>query len=118
MKNIHVYFPPGTQPGEAIGKNGEDYCLALSFEQEPEYGEGTDPAVISQYPLEDILDEYNCWLEKSGTCDGPDGTVLSWVMFASPDREDLDNLLELTGKHVYNAEEERNGRTVVMLRVE
>lgn len=31
---------------------------SLSFEQEPEYGEGESSADISQYPLEDILDRY------------------------------------------------------------
>ncbi len=116
MKNILVYRRSGS--GEDIIRKGENYSLTLSFEQEPEYGEGTRPDLISQYPLEDILDEYNCWLEDSGTCMDRAGRQKSWVEFASSDREDMEKLLTICGKHVYNKEEERNGRTVVLLKVE
>lgn len=34
------------------------YIISLSFEQEPELGEGDSSKNISQYPLEDILDKY------------------------------------------------------------
>lgn len=36
-----------------------EYVTALSFEQEPELGEGGNAAEISQYPLEDLLDRFS-----------------------------------------------------------
>ena len=74
------------------------YVCSLAFEQEPEFGEGSDSSDLSQYPLEDILDEFGCWIsdaydelnaQKSATC------VLE---FASSNRNNTKRLLELVGK--------------------
>ena len=45
-------------------KEGEEvlYVTSLSFEQEPEYEEGNYADDISQYPLEDLLDEFCCYI--------------------------------------------------------
>lgn len=43
--------------------NGETiYVTSLSFVQEPEFEEGENAAEISQYPLEELLDEFGCWI--------------------------------------------------------
>lgn len=45
-----------------IGDSGVEYVTSLSFIQEPEFDEGTDASYISQYPLEDILDKFSCYI--------------------------------------------------------
>lgn len=87
----------------AIGKGpNPTYVSSISFVQEPEYEEGENAADISQYPMEDILDEYNCWTadfyeelnkESSKTC---------YHEFAFRALEDARRLQEIIGKHVYN----------------
>ena len=39
-----------------------EYVTALSFEQEPEFGEGGNAAELSQYPLEDLLDRFSVYV--------------------------------------------------------
>ena len=70
MKNITIYTPAKyntdkyTKVKDNIYKTYDNFMkqdsfvTSLSFEQEPEYGEGESSADISQYPLEDILDRY------------------------------------------------------------
>ena len=94
------------------------YVTSLSFEQEPEYEEGTSAEAISQYPLEDLLDEFYChisdfyekWnVSDSNTC---------YLEFAAMDIEDIRNLRGIIGKHVYNKEYEEDGKTYVKLVIE
>ena len=35
-----------------------EYSIPITFEQEPKFGEGKNSKDISQYPLEDVLDEF------------------------------------------------------------
>lgn len=82
------------------------YCTSIMFEQEPEYGENeTSNSYVSQYPLEDILDEFNCELldfyEDENTLD----SLNSYIEFASSDIDDIKNVLSIVGKHVYNKED-------------
>lgn len=78
------------------------YVTSLSFEQEEEYGEGAFADDISQYPLEDVLDEFYCHitdfyedinLAESKTC---------YLEFASTEEVDIRSLRKIIGKHVYN----------------
>lgn len=94
------------------------YVTSLSFEQEPEYGEGENAGSISQYPLEDILDKFYCHvtdfyemlnLETSSTC---------YLEFGSSDVNDIKNLRSIIGKHVYNKENEQDGKAYVDLVIE
>ena len=71
---------------EGIYRNGSHYVTSLSFIQEPEHEEGLNASEISQFPLEDILEEYN------------------YLEFASTELEDIKNLREIIGKNVYNQE--------------
>ena len=94
------------------------YVTSLSFEQEPEFEEGEFADNISQYPLEDILDEYYCHISDfyeelivsaSKTC---------YLEFGAMDLEDIVNLRGIIGKHVYNAEYEKDGQFYVKLVIE
>lgn len=82
------------------------YVTSVVFEAEPELGEN-EPSDehISQYPLEDILDEFYCevgdFYEKENAAD----PVNSYIEFASEDIEDIRKLLGIVGKHVYNKED-------------
>ena len=91
------------------------YVTSLSFEQEPEYGEGSTAADISQYPLEDILDRYLCHVsdfyeslntEKSKTC---------YLEFASENQNEIQELRKIIGKHVYNMEVMEEDKVIVRL---
>lgn len=82
------------------------YVTSIMFEQEPEYGENeTSDSYVSQYPLEDILEEFDCELldfyEDENTLD----SLNSYIEFASSDIDDIKNILSIVGKHVYNKED-------------
>ena len=90
--------------------NGETiYVTSLSFVQEPEFGEGRSAADISQDPLEELLDNFMCYVSDfySGlnTADSP----VCYLEFASTDMEDLQELRSIIGKHVY--EKQKGGHT-------
>ena len=80
------------------------YVTSLSFVQEPEFNEGVNANNITQYPLEDILDKFYCYIsdfyEDLNTIDSQQ----CFQQFASPDLTDIRNLRSLIGKHVYNKE--------------
>ena len=97
------------------GNTTEIYVTSIVFEAEPEFDEN-NPAdeEISQYPLEDILDEYLVYLHDDYVEENASDKVNSYVEFASEDIEDIRNVLNILGKHVYNS---REGDSV-MLKVE
>ncbi len=86
--------------------NGDEtlFVTSLVFDQEPEFEEGENAEEISQYPLEDILDKFYCYIsdfydelnvKESNTC---------YLEFASDDMDDVVNLRQIIGKHVYDKE--------------
>lgn len=94
------------------------YVTSLSFIQEPALGEGENATDISQYPMEDILDKYFCYIsdfyeqlnvKESKTC---------YLEFASDDIECIKELRKIIGKHVYNKEIENGDRVSVELIIE
>ena len=93
----------------------EIYVTSIIFEAEPEFGEN-DPGdeELSQYPLEDILDEYFVYISDDYSEENASDKVNSYIEFASEDIEDIRNVLSILGKHVYNC---REGESV-MLKVE
>lgn len=115
MKNIKNFDAPKyngaayTLVEEGICKtedNGETiYVTSLSFVQEPEFDEGSSAAEISQYPLEDILDRFLCYISdfypELNTAD----SVECYQEFAGSTVEDLRKLRSIIGKHVYNKED-------------
>lgn len=87
-------------------ESGElQYVTSLSFVQEPDLGEGTGEA-ISQYPLEDILDKFYCYINDFYPEISHQDSEKAYLEFASPDLADIQNLRSIIGKHVYNAEED------------
>jgi hypothetical protein len=81
------------------------YVTSIMFEQEPEYEENSpNDAEISQYPLEDILDEFLCNCEDFYEEENKNDSVNSYIEFSSPNIENIKKLLTIVGKHVYNKE--------------
>lgn len=94
------------------------YVTSLSFEQEPEYDEGENSDDISQYPLEDILDKFyvavaDFYTEQNNGIDN-----IYVLEFSGSDVSDIEKLLGIVGKHVYNKEIEKDGQTYVELVIE
>lgn len=83
-------------------ENGETvYVTSLSFVQEPELGEGANAAGISQYPLEDLLDEFGCWISDFYNDINTEDQAVCYQEFASGTCEEIKNLRTIIGKHVY-----------------
>ena len=80
------------------------YLTSLSFVQEPELGEGSHAGEISQYPLEDLLDKFFCHIADFYDELNTAGSPVCYLEFACPNLEDIRNLREIIGKHVYNKE--------------
>lgn len=85
---------------------GEIYVTSIMFEPEPELGENeSTDAFVSQYPLEDILDEYFVYCYDDYKNENEADKVNSYVEFASEDIDDIRKVLTILGKHVYNQED-------------
>lgn len=88
------------------------YVTSLSFIQEADLGEGSG-GDISQYPLEDVLDEFYCYISDFYTDKNTADTEKNYLEFASPDLEDIQKLRSIIGKHVYNVEDDEGVRLVI-----
>lgn len=99
--------------------NGTMYVTSLSFVQEPEYDEGENASMISQYPLEDILDKYLCHVSDFYENLNVATSQECFIEFASFDLKSIEQLREIIGKHVYNkACTEEDGREYIKLIIE
>ena len=88
-----------------VERDGETlYVTSLSFVQEPELEEGGSAAEISQYPLEDILDEFLCHISDFYEDLNTEQSQVCVQEFAAPNLEDIRKLRAIIGKHVYNKE--------------
>ena len=98
-QKIIYYEPFGMEPEKV-------FVTSIVYEPEPEYGENepADP-IVSQYPLEDILDKYGCYCLDDYKEENETDDHHSYVEFASDRRKDIVSLLEIIGKHVYNQED-------------
>lgn len=84
----------------------EIFVTSIVFEAEPDLGENSpSEPVISQYPLEDILDKFYIYLHDDYVDENTSDTINSYVEFASEDIEDIRAVLSILGKHVYNVDE-------------
>ncbi len=82
--------------------NGETvYVTSLSFVQEPELGEGANAAEISQYPLEDLLDNFGCWVSDFYNDLNTEDSAVCYQEFASGAVEEIKDLRSIIGKHAY-----------------
>lgn len=130
MKNIEIYKAEkyNSDKYEKVKENiykthnafmdRDAYVTSLSFEQEPEYEEGTDSSDISQYPLEDILDKFYVAVEDFYTELNDGSSNVCCLEFSGSDVEDIEKLLQIVGKHVYNGNVEKDGKSYVKLFIE
>lgn len=82
--------------------NGETvYVTSLSFVQEPELGEGANAAEISQYPLEELLDNFGCWISDFYNDLNTEDSAVCYQEFASGTVEEIKDLRSIIGKHAY-----------------
>ena len=130
MKNIQIYKAEKYNKSEYVEvktniykthdsfMDQDAFVTSLSFEQEPEFEEGSDSSDISQYPLEDVLDKYYVAVSDfyEDLNDGSSNTC--YLELSGESLEDIENLLEIVGKHVYNREEESDGKTYIKLIIE
>lgn len=114
MKNIKQFYPDKyndpkyEKVQENIYKykdeNGKTYfCTSLTFEQEPKYDEGENSKMISQYPLEDILDKF--YVHVSDFFDelnNGESNVCYYEFSAAEEKYILNLQKSIIGKHVYN----------------
>ena len=93
---------------EGIYRTEEDgevlYVTSLSFVQEPELGEGRHAGEISQYPLEDLLDEFFCHISDFYEDLNREPSRVCYQEFAAHDLECIKKLRTIIGRHVYNRE--------------
>ncbi len=79
------------------------YVTSIVFEPEPEFNENQpSDKYVSQYPLEDILDKFGCYCGDNYEKENEEDYVNSYVEFVSDNIEEIENLLTIIGKHVYN----------------
>ena len=82
------------------------------FEPEPEFDENEPAEEISQYPLEDILEKFFCYVSDDYEEENAEDPKNCYVEFASEDIGDIRDILTIVGKHVYNKE---NGEYVDLI---
>ena len=96
------------EQGIYLNKNEKNYVTSLSFVQETKYLEGikaeelseytkkeikeTMTYCISQYPLEDILDKFNCYVSDFYENLNSFKSKISYLEFASTDLQNIQNL--------------------------
>lgn len=122
MKEIDVYFPEKYQDlkyekvfnniyriyDDFLEKNC--YVTSLRFIQEPEFGEGMCPNEISQYPLEDILDQYFVWISDFYAQENSESDTYCYLEFMGADIDNIKSLLNLVGKHYVSEENICSGK--------
>ena len=114
MKQIQNYDAPKYQgaayssAADGIYRTQEDgesrYVTSLSFVQEPELGEGENAGDISEYPLEDLLDEFGCYISDFYEDLNTEHSRQCYLEFAGDELEDVEKLRTIIGKHVCNKE--------------
>lgn len=83
-------------------KSGESfYRTSISFIQEPSNGEGRYPRHISQYPLEDLLDLFSCFISDFYEKENVISDTTCYLEFASQKLENIKKVVALDGKHVF-----------------
>ncbi len=107
MKNIRDYIAEKyssdiySEIEKGIYKREDSFVTSLCFEQESELDEGKDSSDISQYPLEDILDEYNVYISDFYKEKNAQATKECYLEFCSGQEANIRNLRTIIGKHVY-----------------
>lgn len=124
MKNISSFNAPKyllsnyIDQSDNIFKINDEYVTSLIFQQEPDLGEGTSSLNISQYPLEDILDQFSVYVSDFYKELNTKGASMCYLEFSSTDIEDIRMLRSIIGKHVYNKTIFEGSKSFVKLVIE
>lgn len=90
------------------------FVTSISFIQEPEYGENNpSDKFISQYPLEDVLDKFECSINDTYYEQNENDSEKSYVEIASDNIGNLRKLLSIIGKHVYIKEDGKYANLII-----
>ena len=82
------------------------FVTSISFVPEPEYGENNPSnRFISEYPLEDVLDKFNCAISDTYDEKNENDSERSYIEISSESLGNIKKLLSIVGKHVYNKED-------------
>jgi len=90
-----------------------NYVTTLSFTLEEDLNELTD----RQYPLEDILDKFLAHVSDF-IQDDTNNPIMILELCTQNDLTDMEELIKIANKHVYNKEYTRDGETFVELIIE
>lgn len=113
------YFSPDFEKVEkGIYKRKDRFVTCLSFQQEPELGEGMNAADISQYPLEDILDRFSVYVSDFYKEINSADSKTCILEFSGFTLQDIQKLRGIIGKHVYNQKKHENGQDYAELIIE
>lgn len=124
MRNIRNYTPDKytsnqyTELQKGIYRCAQGFVTSLCFEQEPELGEGTLSNDISQYPLEDVLDQFCVYISDFYRDLNSNASKDCCLEFCSNNEKNIISLYSIIGKHVYNKTIIDNGTELVKLIIE
>lgn len=124
MKNIRNFYHSKYDNEEykkvdiQIYQKGKEFVTSLCFQQEPELGEGDKANNISQYPLEDLLDEFCVFISDFYKDLNTEKSEICYLEFASLDIADIQKIQRLIGKHVYNKIIRKNNKDYIELVIE
>lgn len=103
---------------DGIYQIGEQFVTTLSFELEPELGEGANASEVSQYPLEDLLDYFGVYISDFYPERNTSDSLRVYLQFASFERSAIERLRGLINQRVYHCLVERDGHDVLELVIE
>lgn len=115
MKNIRSYkaekygSPLYAEVEPDIYKCDAGFVTSLCFEQEPELEEGVSAADLSQYPLEDVLDQFSVYVSDFYNELNNSESQTCHIEFCGERVEAIRQLRSIIGKHVYNRD---NGEAI------
>ncbi len=90
------------------------FVASISFVQEPEYGENNpSDKFISEYPLGDVLDKFNCSINDTYYEENENDSEKSYVEIASDSIGNIKKLLSIIGKHVYIKEDGKYANLII-----
>ncbi len=90
------------------------FVTSISFIQEPEYGENNpSDKFISEYPLDDILNKFNCLINDTYDEINENDSEKSYIEIASDSNGNIKKLLSIIGKHVYIQEDGKYANLII-----
>ena len=92
--------------------------MGVTFEQEPDLGEGSSSADISQYPLEDVLDKFGVFVSDFCEDINSKNNKQCKLVLVGTTINDVQDLKNIIGRHVYNSISKCRGKESVELIIE